>query len=67
MAQYDLSQICRPRLPFSIFSILLMSQRGELTLNLFAPKPRPSADRLMAVVDQIHRREWLSQIKPLRT
>ncbi len=59
LAQRGLSQIYRPGYPFSKCSILLMdlSQRGELTLDLFAPKPRRGADRLMAVVDQINQRE----------
>lgn len=59
LAQKGLGQIYRPGYPFSKCSILLMdlSQRGELTPDLFAPKPRFGAERLMEVVDQINKRE----------
>lgn len=59
LAQRGLSQIYRPGYRFSKCSILLMdlSRRGELTPDLFAPKPRLGAKRLMEVVDQINKRE----------
>lgn len=52
-----LGPIYRSGYPFSKCSILLMdlSQRGGLTPDLFAPKPRHGAEQLMAVVDQINR------------
>lgn len=64
-AQRGLGQIYRPGYPFSKCSILLMdlSQRGELTPDLFAPKPRPGADQLMAVVDQINLRQGRSTVR----
>ncbi len=40
-----------------------LSQRGELTPDLFAPKPRRGAERLMAVVDQINRREGRDTVR----
>ncbi|WP_068826819.1 DUF4113 domain-containing protein [Pseudomonas sp. BMS12] len=57
LAQRGLSQIYRPGYPFSKCSILLMdlSQRGELTPDLFAPKPRRGSEQLMATVDQINK------------
>ncbi len=65
LAQRGLGQIYRPGYPFSKCSILLMnlSQRGELTPDLFAPKPRCGAERLMAVIDQINRREGRDTVR----
>ncbi|MCZ9766159.1 translesion error-prone DNA polymerase V subunit UmuC [Pseudomonas aeruginosa] len=65
LAQRGLGQIYRPGYPFSKCSILLMdlSQRGELTLDLFAPKPRRGAEQLMAVVDQINQREGRGTVR----
>ncbi|MDA0426035.1 translesion error-prone DNA polymerase V subunit UmuC [Stutzerimonas frequens] len=65
VAQRGLGQIYRPGYPFSKCSILLMnlSQRGELTPDLFAPKPRCGAERLMAVIDQINRREGRDTVR----
>lgn len=65
LAQRGLSQIYRPGYPFSKCSILLMnlSQRGELTPDLFALKPRPGAEQLMAVVDQINQREGRGTVR----
>lgn len=65
LAQRGLSQIYRPGYPFSKCSILLMdlSQRGGMTPDLFAPKPRPGAERLMAVVDQINEREGRGTVR----
>jgi len=65
LAQHGLGQIYRPGYPFSKCSILLMnlSQRGELTPDLFAPKPRRGAERLMAVIDQINRREGRDTVR----
>ncbi|VXC54640.1 Protein UmuC [Pseudomonas sp. 9AZ] len=56
LAQRGLEQIFRPGYPFSKCSILLMdlSQRGELTGDFFELGPRPGAERLMAIVDQIN-------------
>lgn len=34
-----------------------LSQRGELTPDLFAPKTRRGADQLMAAIDQISQKE----------
>ncbi|WP_043307929.1 translesion error-prone DNA polymerase V subunit UmuC [Pseudomonas sp. ML96] len=65
VAQRGLGQIYRPGYPFSKCSILLMdlSQRGELTPDLFAPKPRPGADQLMAAIDQINLKEGRGAIR----
>ncbi len=65
LAQRGLRQIYRPGYPFSKCSILLMdlSQRGELTPDLFAPEPRRGAERLMAVVDQINQREGRGTVR----
>ena len=65
LAQHGLSQIYRPGYHFSKCSILLMdlSQRGERTPDLFAPKSRPGAERLMAVVDQINQREGRGTVR----
>jgi DNA polymerase V len=65
LAQRGLGQIYRPGYPFSKCSILLMdlSQRGELTPDLFAPKPRPGADQLMKAVDQINQREGRGAVR----
>ncbi len=65
LAQYGLGRIYRHGYPFSKCSILLMnlSQRGELTPDLFAPKPRHGAARLMAVIDQINRREGRGTVR----
>lgn len=65
LAQRGLSQIYRPGYPFSKCSILLMdlSQRGELTPDLFAPKPRRGAERLMAVVDQINQKQGRGTVR----
>lgn len=65
VAQRGLGQIYRPGYPFSKCSILLMnlSQRGELTPDLFAPKPRCGAERLMAVIDQINCREGRDTVR----
>jgi len=65
LAQRGLSQIYRPGYPFSKCSILLMdlSQRGERTPDLFAPKPRPGAEQLMKVVDRINQREGRGTVR----
>lgn len=65
LAQRGLRQIYRPGYPFSKCSILLMdlSQRGELTPDLFAPKPRPGADQLMAAIDRINLKEGRGSIR----
>ncbi|QKE61881.1 translesion error-prone DNA polymerase V subunit UmuC [Aquipseudomonas campi] len=65
LAQRGLSQIYRPGYPFSKCSILLMnlSQRGELTPDLFALKPRSGSEQLMKVVDQINQREGRGAVR----
>lgn len=65
LAQRGLSQIYRPGYPFSKCSILLMdlSQRGELTPDLFAPKPRPGSEQLMKVIDLINQREGRGSVR----
>ncbi|WP_252275212.1 translesion error-prone DNA polymerase V subunit UmuC [Pseudomonas subflava] len=65
LAQQGLTQIYRPGYPYSKCSILLMdlSQRGELTPDLFAPAPRRGAERLMAVIDQINRKEGRGTVR----
>ncbi len=65
LAQRGLGLIYRPGYSFSKCSILLMdlSQRGELTPDLFAPKPRRGAERLMEVIDQINQREGRGAVR----
>lgn len=65
VAQRGLGQIYQPGYPFSKCSILLMdlSQRGELTGDLFTPGPRHGADELMAVVDQINQKEGRGAVR----
>ena len=40
-----------------------LSRRGERKPDLFAPKPRPGAEQLMAVVDQINQREGRGTVR----
>ncbi|MFG0382338.1 translesion error-prone DNA polymerase V subunit UmuC [Pseudomonas sp. zbq_18] len=65
LAQQGLTQIYRPSYPYSKCSILLidLSQRGELTPDLFAPAPRRGAVRLMAVIDQINQKEGRGAVR----
>lgn len=65
LAQRGLGQIYRPGYPFSKCSILLMdlSQRGEVTPDLFAPKPRPGSEQLMKAVDQINQKEGRGTVR----
>ena len=65
LAQQGLGQIYRPGYPFSKCSILLtgLSQRGELTPDLFAPKPRKGSEQLMAVVDRINKQEGRGAVR----
>ena len=65
LAQQGLTQIYRPGYPYSKCSILLMdlNQRGELTPDLFAPEPRRGAERLMALIDQINRKEGRGTVR----
>lgn len=65
LAQHGLTQIYRPGYPYSKCSILLMdlSQRGELTPDLFAPAPRRGAERLMAVIDEINQKEGRGTVR----
>jgi len=65
LAQRGLSHIYRPGYPFSKCSILLMDlcQRGEVTQDLFAPKPRRGSEQLMKVVDQINQREGRGTVR----
>ncbi len=50
---------------YSKCSVLLMdlSQRGEVTPDLFAPTPRRGAERLMAVMDAINQREGRGTVR----
>jgi DNA polymerase V len=65
LAQRGLGQIYRPNYRYSKCSILLMdlSQRGEVTPDLFAPTPRRGAEKLMEVVDQINKREGRGTVR----
>lgn len=65
LAQQGLTQIYRLGYPYSKCSILLMglSQRGELTPDLFALGPRRGAERLMAVIDQINQKEGRGAVR----
>lgn len=65
LAQRGLGQIYRPGYCFSKCSILLMdlSQRGQLTPDLFAPKTRRGADQLMAAIDQINQKEGRGTVR----
>lgn len=65
LAQRGLGQIYRLGYRYSKCSILLMdlSQRGEVTPDLFAPAPRRGADRLMAVMDEINKREGRGMVR----
>jgi DNA polymerase V len=40
-----------------------LSQRGEITPDLFAPNPRPGADQLMAAIDQINQKEGRGTVR----
>lgn len=53
------------RNPFSKCSILLMdlSQRGEVTADLFTPNSRPGAEKLMTVIDSINEREGRGAVR----
>lgn len=60
-----LEHIYRPGHAYSKCAILLMdlSQRGEVTPDLFAPPPRPGSDRLMKVIDTINQREGRGTVR----
>ena len=60
-----LEQIYRPGHAYSKCSILLtdLSQRGEVTGDLFAPAPRRGSERLMAVLDTINQREGRGTVR----
>lgn len=60
-----LERIYRPGYAYSKCAILLMdlSQRGEVTPDLFAPPPRPGSDRLMKVIDTINQREGRGTVR----
>ncbi|MBD9483890.1 Y-family DNA polymerase [Pseudomonas sp. PDM14] len=60
-----LEQIYRPGYAYSKCSILLtdLSQRGEVTGDLFAPAPRRGSERLMAVLDSINQREGRGTVR----
>lgn len=60
-----LEAIYRPGYKYSKCSILLthLSQRGEVTADLFAPAPRPGGERLMAAVDAINKREGRGTVR----
>ncbi len=36
--------------------LLDLSQRGEVTADLFAPAPKPGADRVMQVMDEVNQK-----------
>ena len=40
-----------------------LSQRGEVTPDLFAPKPRPGSEQLMKAVDQINQKEGRGTVR----
>lgn len=65
LALHGLDQIYRPGHAYSKCSILLtdLSQRGEVTADLFAPTPRPGSERLMAVLDKINEREGRGTVR----
>ncbi len=65
IALRGLRQIYRPGFLYSKCSVLLLdlSQRGELTSDLFAPAPRRGSERLMSVVDQINKREGRGTVR----
>lgn len=60
-----LAGIYRPGYAYSKCAVLLMdlSQRGEVTADLFAPAPRRGSERLMAVIDVINRREGRGTVR----
>ena len=64
-AARGLEAIYRQGYAYSKAEVLLMDlrQRGEFTGDLFAAAPRPGADRLMAVVDQINAREGRGTVR----
>lgn len=53
-----LDQIFRPGYAYSKCAVLLLdlSQRGEITVDLFAPVPKPGADRLMQIMDEVNQK-----------
>lgn len=57
--------IYRQGFAYSKCSILLMdlSQRGEVTADLFAPAARAGSDRVMAALDAINRREGAGTLR----
>jgi DNA polymerase V len=60
-----LTAIYVPGYAYSKCAVLLMdlSQRGELTQDLFAPTPRRGSEQLMAVMDQINQREGRGTVR----
>ncbi|WP_312958833.1 Y-family DNA polymerase [Stutzerimonas nitrititolerans] len=65
IALRGLRQIYRPGYAYSKCAVLLLdlSQRGEVTPDLFAPAPRRGAERLMSIVDQINKREGRGTVR----
>lgn len=53
-----LDQIFRPGYAYSKCAVLLLdlSQRGEVTADLFAPVPKPGTDRLMQIMDEVNQK-----------
>lgn len=60
-----LDAIYRPGFAYSKAEVLLLDlrRRGEFTGDLFAPRPRPGADRLMATIDRINARQGRGSIR----
>lgn len=63
-----LDQIYRPGYAYAKCAVHLMnlSQRGELTVDLFAPAPKPGTDRLMQVMDEINQKSSRGTLRPGR-
>ncbi|WP_312478587.1 Y-family DNA polymerase [Stutzerimonas nitrititolerans] len=60
-----LESIYRPGFAYAKCAVLLLdlSQRGEVTSDLFAPAPRTGSERLMSVMDAINRREGRGAVR----
>lgn len=60
-----LERIFKPGVAYSKCAVMLfdLSQRGELTSDLFAPAMRDGSDRLMGVIDRINKREGAGTLR----